>query len=96
MLACRVQERKLLIDEAEAGIIRLIFERYLSVGSLPSLQAELRQRGIVTRQRTLATGWTIGGIALTNGPLSHLLRNRVYMDLPRKSGEFPSDERRPR
>jgi site-specific DNA recombinase len=92
MLACRVQERKLLIDEAEAGIIRLIFERYLSVGSLPSLQAELRQRGIVTRQRTLATGWTIGGIALTNGPLSHLLRNRVYIgEINHKGASYPGE-----
>ncbi|MDB5596093.1 MAG: recombinase family protein [Hyphomicrobiales bacterium] len=91
-LGYRVQERKLLIDAAEAGIIRLIFERYLSVGSLPSLQAELRQRGIVTRQRTLATGRTIGGIALTNGPLAHLLRNRVYIgEINHKGASYPGE-----
>ncbi|MDB5651141.1 MAG: recombinase family protein, partial [Hyphomicrobiales bacterium] len=91
-LGYRVQKRKLLIDAAEAGIIRLIFERYLNVGSLPSLQAELRQRGIVTRQRTLTTGRTIGGIALTNGPLAHLLRNRVYIgEINHKGASYPGE-----
>ena len=31
-------------------MVRLIFERYLALGSLPALQRELRERGIVTRR----------------------------------------------
>jgi len=39
----------------------------------------LREQGIVTRSRTLSSGRVVGGVALTNGPLAHLLRNRVYL-----------------
>jgi len=31
------QDRKLLVDEEEAKIVRLVFERYLALGSLPAL-----------------------------------------------------------
>jgi hypothetical protein len=34
---------------------------------------------VVTRRRPLSSGRTIGGVALTNGPLGYLLRNRVYI-----------------
>jgi site-specific DNA recombinase len=56
-----------------------MFERYAELGSLPKLQQELRQRGIVTRRRKLSSGVTVGGVHLTNGPLAYLLRNRVYL-----------------
>ena len=72
-LGYAVRDRKLVIRADEAAIVRLIFERYLALGSLPALQRELRERGVVTRQRTLSSGRTIGGVALTNGPLGYLL-----------------------
>jgi site-specific DNA recombinase len=59
--------------------VRLIFSRYLDLGSLSALQRGLRQQGIVTRRRTLSSGRAIGGRALTNGPLVHMLRNRMYL-----------------
>jgi site-specific DNA recombinase len=55
-----VRERKLVIREDEAEIVRMIFERYLALGSLPALQRELRHRGIVTRRRPLSSGQMIG------------------------------------
>lgn len=75
----RAEGRRLLVEDSEAEIVRLIFERYLAIGSLPVLQRELRERGISTRSRTLASGKDIGGVPFTNGPLSHVLRNRVYL-----------------
>src|SRR5213075_1112896 len=45
-----VRERKLVVREDEAQTIRLIFERYLALGSLPALQRDLRERGAVTRR----------------------------------------------
>ena len=59
--------------------MRLIFERYLALDSLTALQRDLCERGIVTRRRTLTSGRIIGGITLSNGPLTHILRNRVYV-----------------
>src|SRR5829696_5503278 len=67
-LGYEVRERKLVIREDEAATVRLMFERYLALGSLPALQRDLRERGVVTRRRTLRSGRTIGGVALTNGP----------------------------
>ena len=43
------------------------------------MQRDLREQGIVTRKRTLSSGRAIGGRALTNGPLAHMLRNRMYV-----------------
>jgi site-specific DNA recombinase len=78
-LGYQVKDRKLIVNEAEAGSVRLIFERYRALGSLPALQRELRSRGVVTRKRTLSSGKVIGGAPLTNGPLAYLLRNRLYL-----------------
>ena len=91
-LGYELRERKLMVREDEAPIIRLIFERYLALRSLPALQRELRARGIVTRRRTLSSGRTIGGVPLTNGPLAHILRNRVYLgELNHKGASYPAE-----
>ena len=78
-LGYRLEERKLHIDEEEAAIVRLIFALFLELGSVRALQRELRRRDIRTRVRKLASGRIVGGVHLTNGPLSHLLRNRHYL-----------------
>jgi site-specific DNA recombinase len=78
-LGYRVVQRKLVVDEDEARTVRLVFERYLALGSLARLQRELRERGIITRERRMSSGRVVGGVPLTNGPLAHLLRNRVYL-----------------
>jgi DNA invertase Pin-like site-specific DNA recombinase len=78
-LGYKVVDRKLMIDEAEAPIVRLIFELYCALGSMIAVMRELRGRGVVTRTRTLSSGRTIGGIAFTKGPLAYLLKNRMYL-----------------
>jgi site-specific DNA recombinase len=91
-LGYEVRDRKLVIREDEAATVRLIFERYLALGSLPALQRDLWERGIVTRVRILSSGRTIGGVPLTNGPLAHLLRNRVYVgELNHKGPSHPGE-----
>jgi site-specific DNA recombinase len=75
----RVENRKLLIVEDEAEIIRLIFDLYLAHGSVRTVQHELRQRGLFSRERTSSSGRKSGGIPFTNGPISHILRNRHYI-----------------
>jgi len=88
----RVEDRKLLVEEAEATTVRLIFERYLVLGSLPALQRELRQMGILTRQRAMASGGTRGGVPLTNGPINHMLRNRTYLgELNHRESSYPGE-----
>ena len=55
-LGYRVENRKLLVDDREADAVRLIFRLYLELESLPALQRELRDRGVRSRPRTLASG----------------------------------------
>ncbi len=91
-LGYRMEARKLLVDEAEAETVRLIFTRYLELGSLPALQRDLRDRGIRSRARVLASGESVGNVPLTNGPLSHMLKNRMYLgELNHKAASYKGD-----
>jgi hypothetical protein len=63
----------------EASTVRLIFQRYLELGSVRALAQDLDQRGIRTKRRVLATGQAIGGIRFGVGALAHLLKNRFYI-----------------
>jgi len=78
-LGYRIADGKLVVEEAEAATVHLIFERYLALGSLTPLLSELRLQGIVTKQRQHADGTVRGGIPFTRGPLGYLLKNRTYI-----------------
>jgi site-specific DNA recombinase len=78
-LGYETKDRKIVVVEEEAERVRTIFRRYLELGSLNLLMADLRERGIVTKVRSLKTGRTVGGIPFTRGPLAHFLRNRFYI-----------------
>jgi DNA invertase Pin-like site-specific DNA recombinase len=84
--------RKITINEAEAERVQTIFRSYLRLGSLNTLLADLRERGIVTKIRRLKTGETVGGIPFTRGSLAHLLRNRFYIGEVAFKGEVLKGE----
>lgn len=63
-----VQDRKLLVNEAEAASVRRIFERFVELGSATVLARELRRDGFRNKQGTL----------IDKGYLYRLLKNRVY------------------
>ncbi len=86
------RDRKITVVEEEAERVRTIFRRYLELGSLNRLMADLRARGIVTKVRSLKTGRTVGGIPFTRGPLAHFLRNRFYLGEVVFKGEVFSGE----
>lgn len=73
------QDKRLTVVEEEAERVRLIFRRYRDLGSLDKVLRDLREKGIVTKVRSLSNGRTIGGIPFTRGPLAYLLRNRFYI-----------------
>jgi site-specific DNA recombinase len=92
-LGYETKDRRILVVEEEAERVRTIFRSYLQLGSLDRLLADLRKRGIVTKVRSLKSGQTIGGIAFTRGPLTHLLRNRFYIGEVDFKGEvFPGQQ----
>lgn len=92
-LGYHARDRRITVVDREAQTVRHIFRRYLELGSLNLLLADLRADGITTRTRRLADGRTIGGIPFTRGPLAYLLRNRFYIGEVRYKGEiFPGEQ----
>jgi site-specific DNA recombinase len=73
-----VQERKLVINEAEAATVRHIFTRYAALGSGRELIEELRADGYRTKVRQQG-GRIVGGIPFTRGMLFHLLSSPIYI-----------------
>ena len=74
-----VQNRQLVINEAEAETVRYIFRRYAELGTVSALQADLKQRGIVSKVWTSTTGNVRGGVGYSRGALYYLLRNQIYL-----------------
>src|SRR5205807_5439780 len=72
-------DKKLVVVPEEAETVRLIFRRYLEVGSIRALLEDLDQKGIRTRQQAQSGGRTRGGIRFGVGPLNYLLRNRFLL-----------------
>jgi site-specific DNA recombinase len=64
---------------AEAEAVLTIFERYLALGSIRTLAADLDRRGIRSKPRQLSTGRSIGGGSFGVGALAYLLKNRFYI-----------------
>jgi len=78
-LGYRVQDRKLVIIDSEAEIVRLIFRRYAELGSVRLLNEELEARGIKSKSWTSASGRRIGGKPFSRGALYLILQNRTYL-----------------
>ena len=65
----RAQDRKLIVVDSEAEIVRFIFRRYAELGSVRLLKEELAARNIQSRLRTSAAGRTSGGKPFARGAL---------------------------
>lgn len=70
---------QLVINLEEAETVRRIFLRYLELRSVTTLQEELRDLGIRSKQRTTTDGRQLGGAVLSRGTVYHLLSNPVYI-----------------
>jgi len=81
-LGYRVENRKLLIHEVEAATVRMIFERFVSIGSATILARELHAEGVTTRS----------GRPVEKGFLYKLLNNRVYIGMAvHKGTAYPGE-----
>jgi DNA invertase Pin-like site-specific DNA recombinase len=67
-LAYEVRDRKLIVHQAEAALVRRIHQVYLDLGSVRLAQQHLAAEGITSK----------GGRSLERGALFHLLQNRLY------------------
>jgi DNA invertase Pin-like site-specific DNA recombinase len=66
-----VQNRKLVVHEPDAAVVRSMFERFLRVGSATVLAQELRAEGLLTTK----------GRPIDKGYLYKCLSNRTYLGL---------------
>src|SRR5215831_1179439 len=77
-LGYRVQDRKLVIVDAEAEIVRTVLRPYVELGSVRLLKEELDARGIRSKSWTSASGRLVGGKLFSRGALYLMLQNRLY------------------
>ena len=66
-----VRDRKLVVNESEAAIVRSIFERFLAVGSATVLARTLAAEGMTTKR----------GRPIDKGYLYRLLNNQAYIGM---------------
>jgi site-specific DNA recombinase len=78
-LGYEMKDGKVAVVEEEAEQVRLIFRRYLELGSVNELVRDLGERNIKTKFKKLSTGATRGGIPFGRGALYYLLNNRFYI-----------------
>src|SRR4051794_8741278 len=83
-LGYRVENRKLLIEEKEAAIVRIIFEGFVKIASATALARDLIARGVTTRS----------GKPIDKGFLYKTLNNRVYIgQAVHKGTAYPGEHR---
>ena len=87
-----VRERKLVVNETEAELVRHIMQRYLEVESVAELADELNRQGYRTKIQQRASGPHRGGCLFRRGTLYHLLSNRIYRGLIVHKGEAHAGE----
>jgi DNA invertase Pin-like site-specific DNA recombinase len=77
-----VQNRKLVVHEPDATVVRSMFERFLRVGSATVLAQELRAEGVLTTK----------GRQIDKGYLYKCLSNRTYLGLAvHKGTAYPGE-----
>jgi site-specific DNA recombinase len=74
-----IGERELVINPAEAELLRRLFRRYLELGTVNALKAELDRDGVRSKAWVTRAGRQMGGQPLSRGALFHLLNNRLFL-----------------
>jgi DNA invertase Pin-like site-specific DNA recombinase len=79
-------ERRLVINAAEAEVVRQVFRRYLELDCVRLLKDELDGRGVVSKARSLANGTRHKGYSFSRGALYVVLSNPLYIGEIRHRG----------
>src|SRR6202171_3644137 len=94
-LGYEMKDGKIAIVEEEAELVRLIFRRYLELGSVNELLRDLKERNLRTRTRRLSSGATRGGIPFGRGALYYVLSNHFYIGEVKYKNEILPGEQPP-
>jgi site-specific DNA recombinase len=85
-----VRDRKLIVNEAEASLVRHIFARYAEHGSAARLVRELEVEGHTTKSWLNQAGQHKSGRPMDQQYLFTLLRNRLYLgEMTHKGQSYP-------
>jgi DNA invertase Pin-like site-specific DNA recombinase len=77
-----IKDRKLVVNEAQAATVRMIFERFIKIGSATELVRRLRTEGVRGKQ----------GKLVDKGYVYKLLNNRVYIgEAVHKGTAYPGE-----
>jgi site-specific DNA recombinase len=83
-------ERRLVVNQVEAGTVRRIFRQYLRLGCVSKLKDFLDHKQVRSKARTNIAGRMSGGRAFSRGALYHLLNNRIYIgEITHRGQSFP-------
>jgi site-specific DNA recombinase len=81
-----VIDRRLVVNQSEAEMVREIFRQYLKLGSVRLLMEDLNRRGIRSKVRVAKNGQKSGGNLFFRGALYSLLSNPIYIGEIRHKG----------
>ena len=85
-----VRDRKLVVNESEAALVRDIFARYAETGSAAQLVRELQIEGHTTKVWVAQNGRRHDGKVIDQQCLFTMLRNRLYLgEITHKGQSFP-------
>ena len=73
--------RALEVNEAEAVLVRHIFDRYLALKSVSLLWAELNAEGRMSKAWITTKGRAMGGLPFDRGAINHILKNPTYIGM---------------
>jgi DNA invertase Pin-like site-specific DNA recombinase len=87
-----VDTRKLVVNQAEAKTVRLIFRRYLELGCVRLLCADLMAQGVVSKHRAFGNGEKRGGKPMGRSAVYCILNNRAYIgETTHKGASYPGE-----
>jgi site-specific DNA recombinase len=94
-LGYEVDNRRLVINDTEAELVRHIYQSYLTSGSVVELAEVLNRAGHRTKLQVRASGPNRGSCDFRRGTLYHLLANRIYLGMIVHKGEAHPGEHPP-
>ncbi len=72
------KERKLVVNQKEAGLVNKLYRWYLELGSVAKLKAYLDHQGIRSKVRISQAAIRSGGVSFAPGALYLILQNPIY------------------
>jgi DNA invertase Pin-like site-specific DNA recombinase len=82
--------RELVVNDAEAQVVRSLFDLYRQHGCLSAVTAEANRLGLRSKRTRFSTGRVQGGNRMSQGQIHRLLTNPIYIGLIRhKEQTYP-------